>query len=222
MIDYYNYSFLSSYYDKKRYVEEDDLKSARNLLFIRYYVVKDGYIYIYSIHRTTKVPYRRELELEILEKMKEQILELDENKDEYPLVIDKKQKNQFYSSAFWFLLNISNTMIGEGVFRIAHGTFSVMFLLIMSYYGRDVVKNKIKLNDLRKHILFLANEDYINKTIYEKMISLGIVNSDAINLAPKFSSYATINDIHFMSSREVKRLCDGKIDEDTIYKLRKN
>ena len=58
--------------------------------------------------------------------------------------------------------------------------------------------------------------------IKKQMINLGIIDEYALNIAPLFESYVTINDVHFLNKRELEKLINGNITKEAIYKLKKD
>jgi len=138
--------------------------------FIRYYEVKDNKLIIYFSYMTLSTPYNKELELKILEKMKKQIIEhKDKRNDNYNTLLFGIYIINFL---FQYTLSIGN----KSIFNAIAGT---SWLICSGLYGLPVLKNIIKKQDLEKHILFLENEEKLKEMIKKQMINLGIIDEYA-------------------------------------------
>jgi len=199
-------------------VDKKDITPYIKYHFIKYFEVEDDELIIYFSNITISTSYDKEIELQILEKMKEQI-SIYKNKN-YDI-----DKTDYFSPSIWLLngsLQGILTLINNDNLPILHFITMVLSLINAGLYSQPIITKKIIKHDIQKHLLFLENEDKINEKINEEMLSLRIVDEEAINLVPLFDSHLTINDIHFMNKRQLQELIDGNIDEETIYRLRKN
>lgn len=99
--------------------------------FIRYYEVKDNKLIIYFSYMTLSTPYNKELELKILEKMKKQIIEhKDKRNDNYNTLLFGIY---IINSLFQYTLSIGN----KSIFNAIAGTF---WLISSGFYGLPTLK----------------------------------------------------------------------------------
>lgn len=215
MIDY-EYPFRR---DSKNILEMDKetLKLHLEYNFIKYYKVYDNNMIIYFSDINVSIPYDKEIELQILDKMKDQI-------NEYKNINYDITASDYFLSSIWAtngLLQGLLSLINDS-FPIPNITAMILSLITTGLYTRPIIRKNIIRNDIEKHLLFLENEDEINKKIKEEMLSLRIIDEETINLIPLFDSRLTINDIHFMNKKQIQELIDGNIDKEIIYKLKKD
>jgi len=217
MMDYESW-FLNSFktnIKKKMKKLNITIEQLINYFFIKYYKIKDNEITIYFANGKITVPYNRNLEERILEKMKLQIEEWNEKKANinkgYPI------------GALFYILHGSRRIIEnynpENIIECLPYT---SWLLVALLWLTPLPCSLIKKQDIKKHILFLENEEKLNEMIKKQMINLGIIDEYALNIAPLFESYITINDVHFLNKRELEKLINGNITKEAIYKLKKD
>lgn len=179
--------------------------------FVRYYKIENNKIIIYFSYVVLSTTYSKELELKVLEKMKEQINTYNKKTYKFDIIVPSIWA---FTAIFQYTLALINK---NPLYFITGGLYTAN----SSISAIPSLKSYLTTNDLKKHLLFLENEELINKLIREKMIELDLTDEESMNLVPAFDAHVNINDIHYMNKKQIKELISGDINKETIYKLRK-
>lgn len=163
---------------------------------LRYEVDKENNkIIIHYNDGTTTLEYTKELELKLLDEMKNQVIKLHnfENRMEEHIKMRKSFASIEYVLSFFItLFSLSNPNVFSGV-GIGIGVGAGL------RFSGEALENYFLLKDYRKNILFLKHEDKINEYL-ESQVNHVIEISDDQPLS------LNINDIDNMKYKQVKKL----------------
>lgn len=174
-----------------------DYSLGLNKYFIlRYEVDKENNkITIYYNNDVVTEEYSKTREKEILEKMKEQITIRDNFEERREIFI----KTYGIGAILEYLVTFSNITLAILNSSILNGFFGGIFFGIGTFYTQKMLKNHFLLEDYKKTMLFLENEEKINE--YLKSIDYGTL----MPVEGQMTSL-NINDVDKMSTKELKKL----------------
>lgn len=153
--------------------------------FILYYKKVGNKLKVYLANgKKDLIPSTEDNELYLLKQMEQQVLEVEEFKN----VKEKNKKNSFR----YFCYNMSFVCINTLVMAInpglITGIITSLFTLCSLVNFGTYIKNKIILNDIKKHEMFMKNKVQINEELRKK----------------DNSKELTINDIHTLKSKDLE------------------
>ena len=130
--------------------------------FITNYEIKDDLIIIYyADKRICSCPYSKAIEKETLNKMKNQFLSANENKGEYRYNISLDLLWNFIS-LYWTIYN-GFYFFAEDKNKVLRLILSSLEALCFVFFNSKLIKDFNMYADIRKHELFLENEDILNQ-----------------------------------------------------------
>lgn len=209
-------------------MNDDDYEKKRKEFILKYVVSEDNkFIKVYYANkRLTVIRYSVENEKKILEKMRNQVINYKEiilkNIEKNKENLDDNRRLSVLFSAFTFF-GIGFLLTGESKAR-ALGIFLSLFgsgILVISFINKW--HDKVLLDDFRKNLLFIENEDVINKILSEDSdILLNFTESIIKGLVlKKDNSYeCTINSIDKISYQELIKMLTI-INKEKEYVIKK-
>ena len=169
--------------------------------FITGYDIKDDRINLHFAfeEKDHSIEYSKEKVYLLNDKMRSQV-ENNELENKY------KNKNRqltwwkFYNMWFaYFSIYNANKASSNG-YRIAHSVLFLFFVLFLGLNIKDKIKNKERLDEIRKYKYFIENQELINYEIIKRHLENNNSNIPDITDAPLI----TINDIDDMTLIELK------------------
>lgn len=144
-------------------MKDYSIDSEESKMFILNYGIKNENIIVKRAEgENFIIPYSTENENKIIERMKEQINDT--------AAFEGLQKDEINKKSVWFFISAVILMGGGFSFftpgaEVLNWIMTVVGFLGMTYSAIDIAQRKIKLKDLKKFQLFLANQELINERI---------------------------------------------------------
>ena len=185
--------------------------------FILNYKIEDNQIIVnLACKKECIIPYSLVNEKELLKLMKEQVLDSKAFKS--------KQEKRFSASwkyAIWsgvmLVFNAVMLATGSSSLPIAHGLCAGYFIFDATYRVYSMIDSKKKIKDVNKNIMFLNNEELLNRKVKSNQNILSNTNTkikELVASTPEDAQVFSLNTIDKIKYEDLKTIIENiKRDE---------
>lgn len=185
--------------------------------FILNYKIEDNQIIVnLACKKERIIPYSLVNEKELLKLMKEQVLDSKAFKS--------KQEKRFSASwkyAIWsgvmLVFNAVMLATGSSSLPIAHGLCAGYFIFDATYRVYSMIDSKKKIKDVNKNIMFLNNEELLNRKVKSNQNILSNTNTkikELVASTPEDAQVFSLNTIDKIKYEDLKTIIENiKRDE---------